>query len=348
MKAVIHHRYGPAAQALSVGEVDIPIPKDNEVLLRVRAASLHPDVWHVIEGVPMVLRLFGNGLRKPKRKVPGTDLSGVVEAVGNRVTRFKAGDEVFGESVSFGWLNGGAYAEYAAVPEAFLAPKPGNVTFEQAAVVPTSGFIALSNLGIARAFDGKHVLINGAGGCVGTIAMQIVKARGGRVTAVDAAGKLDMIRSLGADRVVDYESELLGPDPRPLFDDGERFDFILDVASTMSEGGRYKRVLKPGGVYVPIGHAHFGRARGRMGGRVVGGLPYFIGRLLRILMNSEQRKAFKMPTKPEAMATFQTLMESGQLTPVVARSFPLDEIAEAMRCMTDENLPGRIVIVPSP
>jgi len=340
MKAVIHHRYGPAAQALSVGELDSPIPKDNEVLLRVRAASLHPDVWHVIEGVPMVLRLFGNGLRKPKRKVPGTDLCGVVEAVGKSVTRFKAGDEVFGESVSFGWLNGGAYAEYAAVPEAFLAPKPGNVTFEQAAVVPTSGFIALSNLGVARAFDGKHVLINGAGGCVGTIAIQIVKARGGRITAVDDANKLEMITSLGADRVVDYRRE-------DVLEQRERYDFILDVASTLSDE-LAKPLLAPNGVYVPIGHAHFGRARGRMGGRVVGSLPYFIGRLLRTLMNSEQRKAFKIPTKPEAMATFQTLMESGKLTPVVARSFPLDEIAEAMRCMTDEHLPGRIVIVPSP
>jgi NADPH:quinone reductase-like Zn-dependent oxidoreductase len=150
MQAVIQHAYGPPESVLSVEHVEKPVPKDDEVLVRVRAASMHPDVWHVIVGYPFVMRLMGNGVRQPKRRIPGTDLAGVVESVGKRVTRFKAGDEVFGESASFGWLNGGAYAEFAAVPEDFLALKPKNVTFEQAAAVPTAGMIALQNLGGAK------------------------------------------------------------------------------------------------------------------------------------------------------------------------------------------------------
>jgi NADPH:quinone reductase-like Zn-dependent oxidoreductase len=338
MKAVIHHRYGPAREVLSVEEIEPPALKDTEVLVRVRAASMHPDVWHVIEGVPLVLRLFGNGVRSPKRRVPGTDLAGRVEAIGKNVTRFTVGDEVFGESVSFGWLNGGAYAEYAAVPQDFLVLKPSNISFEQAAVVPTSGLIALSNLGVDRSFEGKHVLINGAGGCVGTLAIQIVKSRGGRVTAVDRTEKLDMMRSLGANCVVDYTKE-------DITRRGERYDFILDVATTLWEGS-YKRVLAPNGMYVPIGHAHFGKAPGRMGGRIVGSLPYFIGQMLLTLLNPRKRRAFKFPSKLETMTTFKALIESGQLTPIVARTFRITQVADAMRAMQDVNVLGRVVIVP--
>jgi NADPH:quinone reductase-like Zn-dependent oxidoreductase len=153
MQAVIHRRYGPAEEVLSVREVDKSVPKENEVLVRIRAASMHADVWHVIEGVPWLLRLMGNGVRKPKHRIPGTDLSGVVEAVGKNVTRFEVGDEVFGESARFGWMNGGAYAEYSAVREDYLVHKPANLTFEQAAALPTAGFIALNNLGLANSRD---------------------------------------------------------------------------------------------------------------------------------------------------------------------------------------------------
>jgi NADPH:quinone reductase-like Zn-dependent oxidoreductase len=338
MRAVVQHRYGPADQVLSVKEIDTPIPRDNEVLVRVRAASMHPDVWHVVEGLPLALRLFGNGLVRPTRNVPGTDLAGRVEAIGKNVTRFTVGDDVFGESVQFGWWNGGAYAEYAAVPQEFLALKPSNITFEQAAVVPTSGFIALSNLGPVRSFDGAHVLINGAGGCVGTLAIQIARSRGALITAVDCTPKLALMRSLGAHDVIDYTKE-------DVTRRGERYDFILDVASTFSHGA-YKRILATEGVYVPIGHAHYGRARGRMGGRIVGSLPYFIGRLLLVLLNPRKRERFKLPTKQEAMTTLKTLIESGGLTPVVARAFGLADIADAMRCMQDVNTLGRVVIVP--
>jgi NADPH:quinone reductase-like Zn-dependent oxidoreductase len=338
VKAVVQHRYGPAERVLSVEDIATPTPGDDEVLVRVHAASMHPDVWHVVEGVPLALRLFGNGLLRPARRVPGTDLAGRVAAVGGHVTRFAVGEDVFGETVPLGWLNGGAYAEYATVRQEFLVRKPANVTFEQAAVVPTSGFIALSNLGTTRSFDGKQVLINGAGGCVGTLAMQIARARGAVVTAVDGTARLALMTSLGADRVIDYTKD-------DVVRQGERYDFILDVASTLSHG-EYKRILNADGVYVPIGHAQFGRARGRMGGRIVGSLPYFIGRLLLTLLNPRTRKTLEFPTKQQAMEALAALLASGDLTPVVARSFGLSDAAEAMRCMQDVTIPGRVVIAP--
>ena len=324
---------------MELREVDKPAVKDDDVLVRVRAASMHPDVWHVVEGLPYVLRLMGNGVAKPKRIVPGTDLAGVVESIGKHVTRFKIGDEVFGESTTFGWRNGGAFAEYAAVPEKLLALKPGNITFEQAAVVPTSGYIALSNLGGMRRLDtGRNVLINGAGGCVGTLAIQIAKSDGARVTAVDGAEKLPMMRSLGADRVIDYAKE-------DVLQSGELYDLILDVASNLSLDVCKDR-LTPTGAYVPIGHAHYGRASGRMGGRIVGSLPYFVGLLLRALLDPDKRKNLKPLSKQDATATFRALLESGKLTPMIGKTFPLGEVPAAMRCMQEGRVVGRIVITP--
>lgn len=338
MKAVVQQRYGPAAAVLSVRDVETPAPTDDQVLVRVHAASMHPDVWHVVEGVPLALRLFGNGLLKPSRRIPGTDLSGRVESIGRKVTEFAVGDEVFGESVQLGWWNGGTYAEHVAVPAAFLVRKPANVTHEQAATVPASGFITLSNLGIDRKFQGLRVLINGAGGCVGQLAVQLVRAQGGIVTAVDCAARLEFIRSLGAERVVDYRQEDVAAR-------SERYDFILDVASTLSHG-EYKRILSPDGIYVPIGHAQFGKARGRMGGRIVGSLPYFVSRMLWSAMNPRTRSSMTMPSKQQVMSRFASLIEAGAITPTVARTFGLADVAEAMRCMEDETLLGRIVVVP--
>ncbi len=338
MKAVIHERYGSPSEVLTLRDVPKPAIKDDEVLVRVRAASMHPDVWHVVAGFPYVLRLMGNGVRKPKKMVPGTDLAGHVESVGKSVTRFKVGDEVFGESVKFGWLNGGTYAEYAAVPQTLLALKPTNVSFEQAAAVPTAGYIALTNLGAAGNLAGQNVLINGAGGCMGPLALQIAKANGARVTAVDCAEKLPMLRSLGADHVIDYATE-------DVLRSGERFDFILDVFSNLWFDV-CAPVLTPTGVYQPIGHANYGKATGRMGGRIVGSLPLFVGLLLRGLLNPKRRKNLKMLSKPEAMATFRGLLESGTLTPVIARTFPLGETATAMRLMQEGRTVGRLIITP--
>ena len=338
MRAIVQRAYGPADKVLELREIEIPTPRSDEVLVRVRAASVHPDVWHVIEGLPYLIRLFG-GVTRPKRLVPGTDLAGVVEAVGESVTRFKIGDEVFGESTSIGWWNGGAYAEWAAVPEKLLVHKPANITFEEAAAVPTSGFIAFNNLQrLDRHGPGQTVLINGAGGCVGTLSIQIAKAKGARVTAVDRADKLSMMRALGADHVIDYAKE-------DFLRGAERYDLILDVASNLSHDV-CKHALTAGGDYVPIGHAHFGRAPGRNGGRIVGGIPYFVGLLIRAMLDPEKRKNFKIPTKQETMLAFKTLIESGKVKPFVGKTFALAEVPEAIRSMQEERVVGRIIVTP--
>jgi NADPH:quinone reductase-like Zn-dependent oxidoreductase len=298
---------------------------------------MHADVWHVIEGVPFVLRLFGNGLRRPKLVVPGTDLAGVVESIGGSVRRFKPGDEVFGESAKFAWMNGGAYAEFAVVREDYLVLKPANVSFEQAAAVPTAGFIALNNLRSLKR-PGMTLLINGAGGSMGTLAIQIAKAAGAHVTAVDCAEKLPMIRSLGADRVIDFTKE-------NYLEESERYDVIMDVVA-LRKPKEVAHLLTAGGRYTPIGHADYGRATGRLGGRIFGSLPYFVGLLLRALMDPERRKEFRIRSKLELTTELQFLLESGKLTPVIGETFSLDEVPAAVRRMMDGKAVGRSIIVP--
>jgi NADPH:quinone reductase-like Zn-dependent oxidoreductase len=334
MQAVIHQAYGEPQAVLSVRDVEKPTPKDNEVVVRVRAASMHPDVWHVIAGYPFVLRLMGNGLHKPKRRIPGTDLAGIVEFVGKNVRRLKVGDEVFGESAPLGWLNGGAYAEFAAVPERYLALKPKNVTFEQAAAVPTAGMIALQNLGGAKRPIRRNVLINGAGGCMGPIAVQIAKADGAHVTAVDCADKLPMLRSLGADAVIDYRRE-------DYLKNGQRYDFIMDVVALRSPRD-YRHSLSPTGRYIPIGHAHYDNSRHP----IFGDMPYFMWLLLLTLLDAKKRKEGQLIKKPDAMAIFRELLESGKLTPVVGRTFSLREVPAALRWMQEGHTPGRAIITP--
>ena len=240
MKAIVQDTYG-SADVLELRDIDRPVVEDDEVLVRVRAASVHPDVWHVLTGLPYVLRLMGAGLRKPKNPVPGTDLAGVVDSVGKNVTRFQPGDEVFGETMrGLQWVNGGAYAEYATAPEDALALKPANVTFEQAAAVPTSALIALPSLRAGGEIQaGQRVLVNGAGGGVGAIAVQLAKAFGADVTGVDCTSKLDMVRSIGADQVIDYTQE-------DFTRRGERYDLIFDIPGNHSLSD-CRRALTPGG-----------------------------------------------------------------------------------------------------
>jgi len=263
MRAVVQDRYG-SVDLLTVREVQIPVVADDEVLVRVRAASVHPDVWHVVKGRPFVLRLMGAGLRRPRNPVPGTDVSGLVASVGASVTRFQSGDEVFGETLrGIQWHNGGAYAEYVAVPEDNLAIKPDNITFEQAACIPTAGLIALLNVPMAeRLRPGHRMLVNGAGGGVGSIAVQLAKAYGATVTGVDEASKLDLIRSLGADHVIDYREE-------DFTTGDERYDVIFDVPGNHSFS-QCRRALTDDGTYVLIGHDGFGEAAGRWFGDTVG------------------------------------------------------------------------------
>jgi NADPH:quinone reductase-like Zn-dependent oxidoreductase len=290
-----------------------------------------------VTGQPYVLRLMGGGFSRPKNPVPGTDMAGTVEAIGGNVTRFRPGDEVFGETVKANqWTNGGAFAEYVSVHQDALAFKPGNISFEQAAAVPTSGLIVLNNLQGPRMIrPGQKVLINGAGGSVGSMAVQIAKAQGALVTGVDSAAKLEMVRSLGADCVIDYRSE-------DFTRSGERYDLIFDVASTLSLA-ESRRALAPTGIYVLIGHDHYGMA----GRRVLGSLPRFF---LLAAISPFVRQLPKMFFAPldwrETMPVLKELLETSKLTPVIDRTFPLSKVPEAIRYLQEGTARGKIIVVP--
>ncbi|MFC1523726.1 NAD(P)-dependent alcohol dehydrogenase [Thermodesulfobacteriota bacterium] len=337
MKAIVQDKYGPPDEVLQLREIDTPVIGDDEVLVRVRASAVHPDVWHVVTGRPYVLRLMGAGLLRPKNPVPGTDVAGIVESVGKSVTRFAPGDEVFGEShAQLQWRNGGAFAEYVSVPQEVLAPKPDNISFEQAAAVPTSGFIALHNLQESGKMQpGQSVLINGAAGGVGSIAIQLAKAYGARVTGVDHTEKMDLLRSLGADQVIDYTKE-------DFTQRGERYDFILDVASNLSLKA-CKRTLTPQGVYVLIGHDHFGEATGPL----LGSLPRFFTLILfSPFVSYLPDLKFSIPSKKEVMAVLAEFLQAGKLRPVIDRTYPLEEVVAAMRYLQGGHACGKIIITP--
>lgn len=338
MRAVVQHRYGPAGEVLRVGEFEVPAIGDDEVLVRVRASSVHADVWHVVTGRPYVLRVMGAGLRRPANPVPGTDLAGVVETVGARVTRFAPGDPVFGETHrGMQWKNGGAWAEYAAVPEDTLARKPEGIGFEEAAALPAPGYIAMLNLPVDRIEPGWRVLINGAAGALGSVVIQLLKARGAHVTGVDGPDKLDLMRALGADAVIDYTREEVPGSGGP-------YDLIFDVASTLSLSA-CKPALTRAGLYVWIGHDHYGAAAGP--GSVFGSIP----RAFRLMAMSSfsrhlPRVSFSMPDKRSVMAELSAALEAGTLTPVVDQTYPLEQAAEAIGRLQDGTARGRIVIVP--
>jgi NADPH:quinone reductase-like Zn-dependent oxidoreductase len=337
VKAIVQDKYGPPDDVLQLREIDTPVIGDDEVLVRVRAASVHPDVWHVVTGRPYVLRLMGSGVFRPKNPVPGTDMAGLVESVGKDVTRFGPGDEVFGEThTELQWRNGGAFAEYVSVPQDALALKPNGIAFEQAAAIPTSGFIALNNLQSGGQIQpGQSVLINGAGGGVGTIAVQLAKAYGAHVTGVDSTEKMELVRSLGADRVIDYTQE-------DFTKRGERYDLILDVASNLSLTAS-KRALMPKGVYVFIGHDHFGDAAGR----VFGSLPrYFKFVALSPFVSQLPDMNYSIPSIKDAMVVLAEFLEAGKLTPIIDRTYPLEEVPEAMRYLQGGRALGKIIITP--
>jgi NADPH:quinone reductase-like Zn-dependent oxidoreductase len=280
---------------------------------------------------------MGAGILKPKNPVPGTDVAGLVESVGKDVTRFGPDDEVFGEThIKLQWQNGGAFAEYVSVPQDALALKPPGIGFEQAAAVPTSGFIALFNLQNAGQIQpGQNVLINGAGGGVGSIALQIAKAYGARVTGVDGTEKLEMIRSLGADRVIDYTRE-------DFSQHGERYDLIFDVASNLSYSA-CKHALHLTGTYVLIGHDHYGKAAGR----IFGSLPHFFKL---ILLSTFDRRlsplSSTIPSKKDIMAVLKEFLEAGKLTPFIDRTYPLSEVCEALHYLQGGHVRGKIIITP--
>jgi NADPH:quinone reductase-like Zn-dependent oxidoreductase len=335
MKAIVQDKYGSPDDVLELRDIDTPVVKDDDVLVRVHAASVHPDVWHCVRGLPYVLRIMGAGLLKPKNRVPGTDVAGHVESVGKNVTQFQPGDEVFGESVSgHQWHNGGAYAEYAAVPEDALALKPTNLTFEQAAAVPTSAFIALQGIRYqGQVQPGQKVLINGAGGGVGTFAVQLAKSYGADVTGVDSTTKLAMIRSIGADQVIDHTQE-------DFTQRGERYDLILDIPGNHSLSD-CRHALTPKGTYVLIGHDRFADSGDRWIGTALG--RFFKGLLLSPFVSQRMSPRISKDRK-DPLVVVKELIEAGKITPVVDRTYPLSEVPEAVRYLAAGEAQGKVVI----
>ena len=334
MKAVVQEKYG-SPDDLELREVDKPLAGDDEVLVRVRAASVHPDVWHVVTGRPYVLRLAGAGVFKPRIPIPGTDMSGIVESVGKSVTRFRPGDSVFGETiVAHQWTSGGAFAEYVSVRQDSLALKPGNITFEQAASVPTAGFIVLLNLrDPSQLRPGQKVLVNGAGGGVGALALQLAKAHGAYVTAVDTTSKLSMLRSLGADEVVDYTQE-------DFTERGVRYDLIFDVPGNYPFSA-CRGALEPDGRYVLIGHERYGAS----GTRTFGIIPRFLTLVfLSRFVKQLRGPARPAPTRKDAMETLRGFLEAGKITPVIDSSYPLSQAREAFRHMIEDGIHGKVIL----
>ncbi len=324
MRAIVQKDYG-TADVLSVAEIDRPVIEADEVLVQVRAAGLDRGTWHLMAGLPYLLRLMGYGLRGPKTAVPGLDVAGVVVAVGSDVTRFRPGDEVFG-------ISRGSFAEFAAAREDKLALKPSNLTFEQAAAVPVSGLTALQGLrDVGHLEAGQSVLIVGASGGVGTYAVQIAKALGADVTGVCSTSKIDLVRSIGADHVIDYTHDD--------FADGQkRYDLILDIGGNSSLS-RLRRALTPHGTLVIAG--------GEEGGRWFGGndrqlraiaLSPFVGQRLTTFVSKEHYAGLERLTK---------LIEAGQLVPVIEQTYPLSDMPTAMRNLQAGRARGKLVITVS-
>lgn len=334
MKAIVQTSYGEPSQVLHEREVPRPDAGPGEVLIKVYATSVHADVWHAVTGLPYVLRLMGSGVRAPTVQIPGTDLAGVIEAVGEGVTQFSPGDKVFGEVTPTNqWRNGGCMAEFAAVPAERLAAMPRGITFNEAASIPTAALIALTNLrDQGRVQAGQSVLINGAGGGVGVYAVQLAKAYGARVTAVDSVEKSALLLSLGADRVLDYAVD-------DFTTMGERYDLILDVVS-VRPFSEIRRALHPDGTFVLIGHDQYGRS----GHSILGSM----GRMLPLMAASPFRRQLPGvrpgPSREENLATLVRLLEEGKLRPVVDRTYGLGDTVEAMKYLVTGAAQGRIII----
>ena len=323
MSAIVQHGYG-TADVLRFEKIDRPSIRAHQLLIQVHAAGLDRGTWHLMTGRPYAARL-AFGLRSPRNPVPGRDVAGVVIAIGQDVTRFSPGDEVFGVAQ-------GSFAEYAAAREDKLSLKPTGIPFVQAAAVPISGQTALQGLvDVGRIEVGQNVLITGASGGVGTYAVQIAKAYGAIVTGVASTAKLDLVRSLGADHVVDYTCEDFADQP-------EKFDLILDIGGSPSIS-RLRRALTPRGALVIAGGEG-----GEGGGSLIG-----IGRQLRAVAMSpllRQRLAMVVAKENQGLDILSQLIEDGKLVPVVERTYPLSEAADAMRHLDAGLVRGKLVITP--
>ncbi len=322
MKAIVYEKYGPP-DVLQLKEVDKPTPKEEEALVKVHAASLNAADLEYLRGV-FVVRLLYRGLLKPKNTIPGSDVAGRIEAVGRKVKQFQRGDEIWGDlSYPHGF---GTLAEYVCIPENALRLKPTSMTFEEAAAVPTAALVALQNLRDKREIQpGQKVLINGAGGGTGTFAVQLAKYFGAEVTGVDSTRKLDLLRSIGADHIIDYTQE-------DFTKNGQHYDLIIDVVVHRWIFD-YKRALSPKGMCVMVG--------GSMT-RIF--LNIFLGALASITGSKKIGLVSWKPNKEEDLDFIKELFEAGKVKPVIDKRYPLSEVAEAFRYLEEGYAQGKVVI----
>ena len=324
MKAIVQDKYG-TADVLELRDIEKPQPGDDELLIRVHAAGVDPGVWHLMTGLPYLVRILGFGLRKPKMRVRGTDVAGSVEATGKTVTQFKEGDQVYGTC-------DGSFAEYACAKAERLAPKPANLSFEQAAAVPISGMTALHGLRDAgRLQPDQKALIIGAAGGVGTYAVQLAKAFGAVVTGVCSTSKAELVRTIGADEVIDYTRE-------DFTDGSRRFDLILDTAGRRPLS-QLRRALTPQGTLVIVG--------GEGGDRWLGGFQRQIFAPLRSLFTEQKLLGLISKERQQDLLTLKALIEAGKLTPVIDRTFPLNQAPQAMRYIEQGHARGKVVVTVS-
>lgn len=321
MKAIVQHGYGAPDHVLRLANVDTPAVGDQEVLVSVRASSANPWDWHFIRGEPVLMRPAGiGGIRKPRFLIPGGDLAGTVDQVGGRVTGFAPGDHVYG----FGH---GAFAEYVAVPQGNLARKPANLTFEQAAAVPLGAITAIQGLHAGGLKAGQHVLVIGASGGVGSFAVQIAKHLDAEVTGVCSTGNVDLVRSLGADHVIDYTNQ-------DIFRGPARYDMVFQLGGTYTPAA-IRRVLTAKGTLIQSygdGNRWFGPIGNIIKAAV---LSLFVGQTL---------KSFIARETTETLDEITTLIEAGQLTPVIDRAYPLAEAAQAVQLVEQGRPAGKVTI----
>ena len=331
MRAIVYHTYG-SPDVLKLEEVQKPVPQDDEALVRVHAASLNAADFEMLRGTWSAR--FG-GLLKPRHKILGSDIAGRIEAVGRNVKQFHPGDGIWGDLSECGF---GAFAEYVCVPENALRLKPASMTFEEAAAVPSAGVVALQNLrGVGSSSlsfllsdkghiqSGQKVLINGAGGGVGTFAVQIAKSFGAEVTGVDSTRKLDMLRSIGADHVIDYTQE-------DFTKSGQRYDLILEVVASRSIFD-YKRALSPKGIYVMVGGSLAAILQG-----------FLLGPLISMTGSKKMGSVMWKPNNQEDLAILEELFAAGKVAPVIDRRYPLSEVPEALRYLEEGHAKGKVVI----
>ncbi|NUT52303.1 MAG: NAD(P)-dependent alcohol dehydrogenase [Saccharothrix sp.] len=329
MKAIVQDRYG-SSDLLRLEEVDTPTPGDDEVLVRVRAAAVNAADWHIMRGDPRLARLAmpaAFGWSGPKRKIRGRDVAGVVEAVGARVTRWRPGDEVFAD---LGFADG-AFAEYVCAPADLVARKPAGLTFEQAAAIPTAGNTALIGVrDLGRVGEGQRVLVNGASGGVGTFAVQLAKSRGAEVTAVCRTRNVELLRSIGADHVVDYSTEDFAAG-------GRRYDVVFDLVGNRKLAD-LRRVLAPEGTLVLSGGgvSDGGSLVGPMG---LGVAATLVGRFVR-----QRLVQLNVAPNRENLEELARLAEAGEVVPVIDRTYPLTEAPEAVRYLELEHARAKVVV----